>query len=233
MRRTFVMLAGVIAAASWTACVGDDPVTGGSNGPATGDRLGPCFDDGKCKEGLECRLPERICLTPGEPVPPDAGIDAGAAEDGGTDAGDSRPDAAVEGGAACVPRSEPSPGVRCGGTKCSSTEGCCVRAGVTACNTESPCTSQGGSFFTCDGPMACPAPTFRCCLVEAPVVSGATTMCTARLRGGSTTCMQSTCGSGQKMVCRLNSDCPSGNCVPTEIALDDTGLATTVWGICQ
>jgi hypothetical protein len=110
MRRTFVMLAGVIAAASWTACVGDDPVTGGSSGPATGDRLGACFPDGKCKEGLECRLPERICLTPGEPVPPDAGADASR---GGTDRDASVEDAQVDAtadGGACTPSPQASSG---------------------------------------------------------------------------------------------------------------------------
>lgn len=233
MRRTFVWLAGVIAAASWTACVGEDPVTGGSSGPATGDRLGPCFEDGKCKEGLECRLPERVCLTPGEPVPPDAGIDASRGEGGASVDSGSGADAGGEGGAACVPQSEPTPGVRCGTTKCGSAEGCCVRPdSASACNTASPCTTQGGNFFMCDGPMACPTPVFRCCLVEAPLLSGAVTTCAARLRSTSTTCMQSACGAGQKMVCNVNTDCPSNQCVPTEVVLDSNGGHVTVWGIC-
>ena len=89
----------VAFAVAWLACVGDEPAatsTPADGGAAVGDRLGPCFPDGKCKEGLVCRDGE-ICLTPDEPRPVDdaaSGVaDASEAGDAapGSDGGDAGP----------------------------------------------------------------------------------------------------------------------------------------------
>ena len=91
----------VALAMAWVACVGDDPgpvssTPSADGGAAVGDRLGPCFPDGKCKEGLVCR-DGAVCLTPDEPRPVDdaaSGVaDASEAGDAASDsvAGDAGP----------------------------------------------------------------------------------------------------------------------------------------------
>ena len=227
-----VVVAGL--AATWVACVGDDPTSGGGGGPAVGDRLGACFDDGKCKQGLECRLPERICLTPGEPVPPDAGIDGSVGPQPGKDAssatdaqGDARRDAGSEAGAACVIEASPNAGPYCAGAdvRCSGGMGCCTLQGTRSCTSAASCS---GNFFACDGSKSCNGD--RCCLQTAgPADRG---QCTSGLIGSSSACSP-TGACNAAIVCNSKDDCPATNCVPTRIVLDTTNNRSVVWGICQ
>lgn len=236
MRRIPIGIVAALGAAAWLACVGDDPVT---SGPVVGDRLGACFPDGTCKQGLECRQPEKICLSPGEPIPADAGVDAskGAADasggDGATSGDASSGDASSADGGGCVAHAETTAGIRCGTTKCTPTQGCCASATTLACNTTTTCTQQSGNFYTCDGTASCGGGGLRCCLAQtrnAPL--GEATACTSTIAASSTTCMQQACTTDQRTLCNSPTECPSQNCVPTEVALDPSGTHRLVWGIC-
>lgn len=235
MRRFAIVVAAALGAASWVACVGSDPATGGSGGPATGDRLGACFPDGKCKEGLECRLPERICLTPGEPVPADAGIDAsGGGSDGGTPDGAADASAADGGGGDCTqsPQAD-GPGPFCDGVKCGTGEGCChTTTGKLQCQPQNMCFANGGTqFFACDGPGACGGGGTNCCLTAtgAPTTG---TQCGQKLVASTTACGTATCEPQSKFtLCKTTADCNGfGTCIPVEVELRPNEIVH--WGVC-
>ncbi len=226
------MVAAALGAASWVACVGSDPATGGSGGPATGDRLGACFPDGKCKEGLECRLPERICLTPGEPLPADAGIDASG---GGSDGG--APDGAAEastdgGGGSCIlSKQAPGPGPYCDGKQCLNGKGCCASAANVDCNDQASCNAIGGAkFFGCDGPLSCNGA--FCCLDATASGGLGGKLCAERVFANATYCTGNPCEAvGKSTVCTTTADCNGqGSCVLTEVELAPDKVV--VWGRC-
>lgn len=226
------MVAVALGAASWMACVGDDPAASSSGGAAVGDRLGACFPDGKCKEGLECRLPERICLTPGEPVPPDAGRDAsGGGGDGGLDgsATDGNADSSGDGGACTLSQQASSPGPYCDATKCQNGLGCCATAASTvSCTDATACSNNGGQFFACDGKGSCGAA--NCCLL---ITGGGSTgaACGQKLVGTATSCTGNPCAAQQMItVCTTASDCGGVTCEPVEVELAPNRIV--VWGRC-
>ena len=204
----------------------------GSSGPATGDRLGACFPDGKCKEGLECRLPERICLTPGEPVPPDAGADASS---GGTDRDASVEDAQVDAtadGGACTPSPQASSGQGpyCYNyANCATGRGCCADANKPlGCAASTECTSIGGtSFFACDGPGACG--NLHCC-VEVDS-SAASVGCNVTLIAKGSTCSANVCvPPTSRTLCQSAQDCGGKPCELTRVQVAKNFVA--VWGVC-
>jgi hypothetical protein len=225
MGRYPVLLGGVLAGAVWMACVGEDPVTGG--GPAVGDRLGACFPDGKCKEGLECRLPERICLTPGEPLPDAGGADGGDDGPVSTDAGsDTTIDAAV---CARTPQAT-GPGPNCAGSQCAKGEACCSAGGTVSCADKSVCeTNLQPKVFACDGPGACGG-TLRCCVGARPASPAVKGVCGERFIGDGSYCSDVACAAGESTACTRNEDCAGGTCAPLEIELAPNQIV--VWGAC-
>jgi hypothetical protein len=242
MMRFFVTSSlAVVLGVSWVACVGDDPVSNG--GAATGDRLGPCFPDKKCKEGLECREPELICLTPGEPTPlPDGGTapvdgggnDSGSANDSSANDGSTSGDSSTtgDGGVCSLPTGA---GIWCGTTKgsCPFPNGCCGRAtGVDCAQSPTTCTPNGGKLFLCDSPIQCNGG--NCCLTTG---NGTPPFpaCSAKIVGGSSVCnTTSPCNTGEKYLCRSDADCGlAGACIPTGIALGGIDYPVAVYGVCN
>jgi hypothetical protein len=239
MRLAVGTIAFVTLSAGWIACVGDDPTS--SSGPAVGDRLGACFPDGKCKEGLECRDGE-ICLRKDEPKPlPDGGsvpadsgsgtIDSGGVVDGGG-GGDAAGDGAVDGGACKLP-SETTHMV-CPNQNCSAgvSEGCCASAASFICAQDTECEQAGESFFSCNGPAVCGA-NYDCCLAPSANLSmPVPTACSGAFRAAKSLCYpQGTCPAGHKKLCTKDGDCDGQKCTPFEVHVDAYPMPI-VWGFC-
>lgn len=210
---------GIVALAlggGWTACVGDDTASG-SSGPQRGDRLGPCFADGKCKEGLVCRDGE-ICLTPDEPKPSNDG--GGDVADSATPS-DAAPGDAGADGATCTPYVPPAPssGAYCPpGTCGSNPEGCCLLSGNSwMCGTKGAACPQAAPFWGCETQAQCG--NARCCLLsDGPPTAGTT--CTAHSTNGRTSCVDpNQCVPlGGRETCNTNADCPTQNCRAEEVS---------------
>lgn len=235
--RIFVrVVALVMIVGLWTACVGDDPAA--SRGPAVGDRLGPCFPDGKCKEGLQCRDGE-ICLKPDEPKPlPDGGtapVDSGGAQDGGGGS-DSGPESGADAGPLECKLPSPTDRIPCGSTNCrpDEGEGCCTTATTRQCTTSSMCPSamigQQG-YFPYSGSDTCQG-TNLCCLAVADGSSPAPTVCAQAVRGSSSSCSALCNANNQRQLCDKGStECGALTCMPTEILLG-SNPEPVVWGLC-
>lgn len=226
----------VASAIGWAACVGDDP----SFGPATGERLGDCFANNTCNGGLECRLPERICLVPGEPVPPGAGRDGGGDDSAVVDSSAGGPadstttdGTATDGGAQCVSSSSPVREPRCGVAAtppCPANEGCCVDTSSAVCSSQAGC-PMANRFIACDN-GGCGAGDLVCCL-ESNVAVGVGPSC-ATLSATKTVCYSNACPQAMHTFCSTDGDCAGDlakpNCRLVEVDID--APFKPVWKIC-
>jgi hypothetical protein len=234
----------VVVAVAWVACVGDDPGASGTSGPATGDRLGPCFSDKKCKEGLECREPELICLTPGEPVPPDAGSSSsggsssggsssGASSSGSNGDGSTVDGSSTDGGGGCAIDNAVGNGPACGavGRCLPSVKVCCATPTGPTCKPTAPeCTASNGKPFACDGKLACNG-LYCCAALANPASTQPPLTCSSFLHLDNSGCVGNPCA--ENMLCRSVDDCTTGKpCVPTEVKLGEAP-DTVVWGVCK
>jgi hypothetical protein len=220
MRRVLVLGAISFAvAANMAACVGDDPALV-SSGKTPGERLGPCFADGKCKEGLVCRDGE-ICLNPDEPKPvSDAGGDANGTtnDDGGIVGNDSGTDAPAVG---CTPTAITKEGPQCGGVPpCSNGMVCCPST-PSRCDFSSPTTCPDQSYWGCESNEQCVAANgvngLTCCIFSNLNQTDGVTSCSAKSGSGTSQCMQDTNCNGGRRACTSDNDCLSQSCRFEEI----------------
>lgn len=229
MRFSLASISVVVGIVSFTACVGSNPSSGG---PGVGESGGECFADNKCKEGLFCRLPERICLSREEALADGGTIateDSGTnASDAGTSSGnDGGGDAAAssDGGAGCQISS--GTGMPCvSGSPCSAI--CCGDKTTLECGFS--CTTHA---FECDNGPACGTNQACCATTGTTRPTNPAPICGPFIALGSSTCM-TTAGCPQTQLCRTASEClpPFTQCVPYDVFLGNAG-SPVVWGICQ
>jgi len=81
--RTARFVIGTALVFGWLACVGEDPGSGNGGDPTTGDFNGPCFTDGRCKEGLVCDEQLRRCKQKNGGPDGSPGNDGGPGSEGG------------------------------------------------------------------------------------------------------------------------------------------------------
>ncbi|HVH43456.1 MAG TPA: hypothetical protein VM925_13975 [Labilithrix sp.] len=215
-RRLVVMLSLALAlGGGWTACVGDDPGATKS-APAMGDRLGPCFPDGKCKEGLVCRDGE-ICLTPDEPKP---NVDAGGGEGDANTTDVVVPDAASE-ASTCTPHPSTA-GPFCLPSSCASGEACCQSGTAPVCGAPGGSTCPAAAnIWACETRAQCG--NLRCCLLAEPSTgtpTDNTTSCANKVQNGRTRCLpEADCApTGGRQTCATDFECSSSECRNEEVA---------------
>ena len=187
-------MAGFLAA---PGCVGNAPDsvapsdTTDAGTPKAGERLGPCYPNKTCNDGLVCDVVNVICLLPGEPAPTN---DAGAS-DGSADAAPTIP--------SCNAGSYPigSSGVQCRGAACSTTEFCCQSNGITGCD-DTAAACDPTTIWSCETSLHC-ASGWRCC----GTLTFDQTQCSA---SGLESKCAATCANGQTQLCRDASECPQG-----------------------
>jgi hypothetical protein len=206
----------------WLACVGDDPVSPLDAG--TGDRLGPCFSDGKCKEGLECHPTEKVCVARDEPV-----VDGGGGGD--TTPADSSSDAAEAGVTdAATPPCELSvdPGVRCPAVTCTGVTSCCID--LDGNHTCANSCASGTKRYECDSKSVCGGGT-RCCANVASERPGVA--CNKQVTLTFSYCETGSCPGTTRPTCRTAAECtaPGAQCVLKEVELVTDVVA--VWGFCE
>lgn len=220
----------------WLACVGDDPAPGpgatnADGGVPMGDRLGPCFPDGKCKEGLVCR-DGAVCLRPEEPPPtPDGGAPADSGGDAASDAGN----LACPVRAPDLTKRPPCIGAPsgCGADQVCCPDGCGAPescTGARLCDTRQHCPQDGTVANACclaavQAPVSCtgqPVPTYR-----TATTAGST--CVSEVGANP-------CGNDAVRPCQIDpnkpdGECPDGQrCLPA--LLEHAGTWTTI-GTCQ
>ncbi len=235
MRRrvgTTVGAIGCVAAAAVFACSTFSSDNEPAPPPQPGERLGACLSDGKCNPGLECRLPERICLTPGEPLPPN--VDASVLDGGGlpdvapSDASkdNAQPDATA---GSCNLTSGNPPGPRCSSMQCAPDEICCVTGGSAQCLIKSSC--QGPEIYACDNGGCAPGNT--CCLGAVGNL-GDGGACGRTITAAQSVCV-SVCQTAEHTFCKNDTECltDSGknNCQPVEVTTG--GPFKPIWKICM
>lgn len=210
--------------AAWFACTGDAPglvASTGDSGAVTGDRLGPCFGDGTCKQGLVCRNGE-ICLTPDEPAPQDAG-------NARQDAGDAGPETL-----SCAQLGEAGEGrvcARADGTveRCMSAQKCCMGTG---CFDRAQCPS-GSPQWVCANKMGC-VEGASCVVLDTvlvPTDAGCASLdATESMRREGTTCSL-TVDDRARELCTTDTDCSDRRrCRPVTVFA--TGGHGVTVGIC-
>ncbi len=189
---------------------GEQPVGDGNR--TVGDRLGPCFPDGKCKEGLVCRDGE-ICLAPDEPKPTtDAG---GSQTDGGGD-GSAAPDSGNDSDGACtVSPLTAKPGPGCGDTSCNLGEACCGAGAALRCGPDDAANCPDTTpKWACDTNSDCG--NLACCFVGK---EGTGSTCTSALSEATSSCVPpNTCQTtGGTPGCTDDTQCSGKKCRPTEM----------------
>lgn len=216
MRR---ILATLFVSGAWLACVGDDPIAVAPDAK-TGDRLGPCFDDGKCKEGLVCHPTEKVCVAANDTAPDASG-----------DASTSDPEADASDADADVPQCmlRPTAGIPCPDVACSAPlNRCCIDgAGKKSCS--GSCSAGGSRYFECDSVQVCGAGTRCCAAIEQSAVG---TTCKTRFTLEYSVCIAQDCPQSVA-TCRTASDCDlpgMGKCNLSEVVLAPG--VVSVWGFC-
>jgi hypothetical protein len=214
----FSTVALFVAVIAFMACVGSDPVGASSGGaPATGEHLGPCYPNGTCNAGLECR--DTVCLTPGEPAPDGGGGGGDASNDtSSVDAAqDTGPDGCVESlsmGGSDFP---------CGATKCFSGEHCCGDGGTASCFTSTgQCAAAGSMQVECMNPLHCAA-LGPCC--SNLVITDPNSCPISGLVDKSTCTAGASCTNGPQLCDKASPNCMTGKCTPVSIKIPGTASA--------
>jgi hypothetical protein len=210
MRRIlFGAVAFAITFLPFIACVGEDPGSsgnaspdGGDAGPLVGDYLGPCFEDGTCKTGLECDAQLKRCKRPGQELeggtPADSGGDAPG--DSGNDAASACPGKVLDLGdtnkIGCATGNQ-SP-------SCDKTQGlvCCYRPNVVECTTSAACTTMPSSTtWSCSSWAQCTGAGRVCCLNAHLEDAGAVCAPHKVIVDGPADCANGPCGTGAFPLC--------------------------------
>jgi len=214
----------VFVCVGWLACVGDDAAA--PEGAATGELGGPCFSDGKCKEGLACNPAENVCAEAAGAV--DGGTDGASVEDSGNVADTSVADGDAADAPTLACELSLQPGVRCPTTACTGVASCCIDPDGTHTCTPSSC-AGAAKKFECDSKSVCGAGT-KCCAKVA--TEGPGTACTRRAALTLSYCEAATCQGGSLPTCRTAADCapPDTKCILTEVEL--VSGVQAVWGFC-
>lgn len=221
------LVAGVLViAGTWTGCVGEDPAITATGERGVGERLGPCFPDGKCKEGLVCRDGE-ICLTPDEPKP--SGSDGGgqSPDDASNDGGSGDDAGGGDGGACGLVASGAGP-MCTNEAPCTAGMACCkTDPGAPPVCTQRPACPQAVPSWHCETNAQCGSGI--CCFVGK---FGAGSVCDFQLANATSTCASSvsecvTVLAGRP-ACTTTSDCPNAGLCSSVRAETSVGFTLNV-----